>query len=350
MTDFSEEKLEEMLKNIHSRSAPYTFRVKKGYKAKTMNKKIFIRVAAAALSVVLVFTAVVFSRQIFGAENSFVIYANAEVLPSENTGAATADELAPGKTVELKDALDWQSISYGWDHIRASLAFKINVEGENVDTITYTAHGAPFLIKNECEFLIKNGYGEIVDSVPFEAEDVYQEGYGGYAAQRTVLVGYDEFSSYTVSYNNQPAITYSESGDEWEENLEYPVGLEILWLGEEGDATLEELRTLSIKAQKLELIDREKAGEEIDPLEYNIFDEYSDEKYDVEWQEGLSDTLTAQYQKLIRDKYADIINGITVDVTANYKNGKSETKTVKIGTSYDDDAFITEIVYTIELV
>lgn len=191
----SDERLDEMLTNYCKRDVPYTFRVKVTEKGKVnnMNNKPAFKYAAAAVFMVLAFTAGLFSNRIgnlLGGKNSFAIVANA--------ASSTPDELKPSSTIKL-DNIDMSEASKAMskERIEVCLNFDVKCVGNNIKNIRYTSNYSTFGIYYGCDAVAEKSSRE--------------EGLSAFGA-------FGLYNTYLVNYDNQPEKT---------KNTEYPIKLSM---------------------------------------------------------------------------------------------------------------------------
>ncbi len=318
----TDEQLDKMLFFLYQRQPEFTFRVRKGYKANTMKtKNLWIKITAPALAVVLVLSGMIFSRQLIKGENSFMIIANAE--------SASPDEVTKDNAVTLDDNLMWEPIVIGGgNRLFATVGFNIRIDGNNIDTVTYKVNGA--------DFLIQDYLPDIVEKVPAEPKEIkpFKTGYAyidrfideemDYSDR--FVSDYSAYSSYTVSFDHQPKFSNSEYPEITENPLLSPIGLEIFSSAYTDDFTAQKLNEF------FELEEREQQLEE----ELGVPDD-KETALPGEVQECLK-----KARQITDEIYVHILEGVTVDITANFKDGTDETKTVSILPLLNDEGFVSK--------
>lgn len=274
---YSDNRLDEMLKNYYSKEIPYTFRVKENIKETRtiMNTKSILKKAGVCLCAAAVISAGIFSADIIGSfgsdkksnsKNSFVMSVNAAEITDENKSA----------TIDLSST----GISYSeGDNGTVGYFFypPIKCTGENISTITYTVnHGT-------IEFVETSGQGEKKKPADDSAESIIIED----TPQENISLGN------TISYNDQnnKDISLSVSGG-----------------------------TESLSKDKQHLV-----REHIEDL----FG-YTDDSYAESKSEGMREIKNLN--KKVKEYMDILLDDLVISCTVKFNDGSKQTQQIKVGT------------------
>lgn len=289
MKNINDNMLDKMLYDYYKRKAPEVFRVKELKKPCKELNFMKNKLVLRAVSIAAC-VAIVCTLGVFshhgGQENSFSVIANAET--------ASPDELKEN-TFTAMEKIMWNDFGIGDERFALAIAFNMRVKGDNIDTVTYKINNGLFEIHYGCDDAVDKKRAHI------DYDDYVQPGYGA-------------FSEYTVKYDSQPMFSNEDYPKSRYINGMTPIGIPLVVKASDGGEGAEILK---------------KAGALYKNNTKNV-----------------SAKLNEYLERLLKICLKDI----TVDVTARFKDGSKQTKTLKIEVKDKKKFLFSDAVFTAKLV
>lgn len=295
--DISDKHLDEMIIKLINKNPPYVFRVKeqKTEKRYIMLRKKILKYGVTGLCIAAVLSASVFYGQInnlFSSEsntattvakssNSFIMTVNAAEITKDSTPAfsATTGAASVGLSMGFDGSITPNSKIY-------CAPFDIDIKGENIDTVTYSIKNAAFELtyRTGNPAFIKGTEDKLISSSDFSQgapipEEFCEELHKVNTLEEVerIIVLNKLYSSFTYDYNKEKQ--------------------EKIYMYIAGNS-----RFLSKENQKM----------------VNSCDEYLTTKH------------TPQQIKPVFD---GLVNSVEIDCTVKFKDGTTDAKTIKAGTT-----------------
>lgn len=246
-------------------------------------------VIAASLAFVIALGAIFFNSGIISNTDSFTLKAYAaEITDDTYVAIGNFSRQGGGSSYDINGNVISNITAEG------CFDFFVNCEGENIETITYTANNSSFLLNSE--------YEGFVDTKLLE-DDLYS----------THLNGRYSYSSYTVDYNKQPDPELYENA---ETNKKYYGSQEDIAnaFGEDYDTFAPVILSLSAEIEE--------------EIEVN-----SNESEDLLQTSGAIDKML--YEKINKES-----DNYTIDIKVTYTDGHTECKTIQLGCEENPDSSI----------
>lgn len=256
-----------------------------------------IAVLAASMAVVIALGALFVPNVLNKSERRFTITANAAELNDKDF--TTIADFKP------------DGASYGKESYEQQISVDLQVEGKDIETVEYHADNAVFALDSTKDIFVKkyepvdwfNEWHTYISNLS-EKELKKRYGEGEYGNERTE---FEAYKGYMVAYNNQPKT---------DKNSYFKIDTVGLCSGIKAEESTEVANALKT------IVDEETKR---DNINFNGSMEEYLKRY----------PYSEKYINAYKTVYSALYDGVTITITAHYKDGSTGTQTIKLKGDYD---------------